>query len=176
MRTFPARQCLAVLVLILCVTACTKSIPRGALQLSRESLQHRQMQSRHFDTKDEAAILNASAALLQDLGFNLDESETDLGVLVASKRRDATEVGQVVGTILLMFVGKNKPYDKEQQIRASLVTRPYGDRITVRITFQRKVWNNKGKLTKVEGVNDRKIYQHFFDKLSKSVFLEAHMT
>lgn len=164
------------LALAIALAACQRGIPKGALQLSRESLQHRQMQSRQFDTKDEAAILAASAALLQDLGFNLDESETDLGVIVASKRRDATEVGQVVGAMLLMFAGRNKSYDKEQQIRASLVTRPYGDRITVRITFQRKVWNNKGKLTKIEGVNDRRIYQHFFDKLAKSVFLEAHMT
>ena len=176
MRQFATRQCIVVLIMATCLAACTKSIPREALQLSRESLQHRQMQSRQFDTKDEAAILSASAALLQDLGFNLDESETDLGVLVASKRHDATEMGQVIGAMLLMFAGREKSYDKEQQIRASLVTRPYGDRITVRITFQRKVWNNKGKLAKVEGINDRKIYRHFFDKLSKSVFLEAHMT
>ena len=166
----------ACFVLAIALAACTRGIPKEALQLSRESLQHRQMQSRQFETRDEAAILAASAALLQDLGFNLDESETDLGVIVASKRRDATEVGQIIGATLLMFAGRNKSYDKEQQIRASLVTRPYGDRITVRITFQRKVWNNKGKLTKIEGVNDRKIYQHFFDKLAKSVFLEAHMT
>ena len=176
MRVFSITRCAICLLLALALAACTKGIPKEALQLSRESLQHRQMQSRHFDTKDEAAILSASAALLQDLGFNLDESETDLGLIVASKRRDATEMGQVIAATLFMFTCRKKTYDTEQQIRASLVTRPYGDRITVRITFQRKVWNNKGKLTKVEGVNNRKIYQRFFDKLSKSVFLEAHLT
>lgn len=176
MKKFSIARCAICLLLAITLAACTKGIPKQALQLSRESLQHRQMQSRHFDTKDEAAILSASAALLQDLGFNLDESETDLGLIVASKRRDATEVGQVIVSALFMFTGRKKTYDTEQQIRASLVTRPYGDRITVRITFQRKVWNNKGKLTKVEGVINRKIYRHFFDKLSKSVFLEAHLT
>jgi hypothetical protein len=82
--------------LVLAVTAlgaCEQGIPKEALQITPETLEQRQLQTRRFDTSDEAELLSASAALLQDLGFNLDESETDLGVIVASKDRDARPSG-----------------------------------------------------------------------------------
>ena len=72
-----------------------QSIPKEALILSPTTLQERDQQSRYFDTQDEETILSASAGVLQDLGFTLDESETRLGFIVASKERDATNAGQV---------------------------------------------------------------------------------
>ena len=175
-RLPPFRTAVAVLLAGL-LAACGSAIPRAALELSSEGLQKRQLQSRSFETADEARVLAASAAVLQDLGFNLDESETELGVLVASKRRDAREVGQVVGALLMtMLTFKSKPYDREQEIRASLVTRPAGLRIAVRVTFQRTVWDTEGEITKAEAVEEAEIYQAFFDRLSKSVFLEAQLT
>ncbi|MBI2736790.1 MAG: hypothetical protein HYX38_09630 [Rhodospirillales bacterium] len=156
--------------------ACTQTIPPEALQLSATSLQDRQMQTRRFDTKDEEKLQRASAQVLQDLGFQIDESETRLGVIVASKSRDATETGQIIGSIVVALVfGVHMPTDKHQKIRASLVTRPVdnGSDVAVRITFQRLVWNTQNNLSKIEGINDPKIYQEFFEKLSQSVFLTA---
>jgi len=163
----------------LCATllvACNQTIPPEALQLSATSLQDRQMQSRRFGTKDEEKLQRASAQVLQDLGFQIDESETRLGVIVASKSRDATETGQIVGSIVVAIVfGVHMPTDKHQKIRASLVTRPVdnGSDVAVRITFQRLVWNTQNNLSKIEGINDPKVYQEFFEKLSQSVFLTA---
>jgi hypothetical protein len=169
---------LGIAILLLGTAGCANKIPEDALQLSSESLQRRQAQSRYFDTRDEIAILSASAAVLQDLGFNLDESETELGLIVASKRRDATEVGQVVGAVIIAALfGTNVVTDDEQKIRVSLVTKPSGEqreRIVVRITFQRFIWDNEGDLSRVEAIDDPEIYQNFFTKLAKSVFLEAN--
>ncbi len=160
------------------VAGCEQTIPEDALQLTPESLAQRQAQTRRFDTTDEAMLLSASAAVLQDLGFNLDESETKLGLIVASKDRDATEAGQVVGAVFIaVLIGVSVPIDKRQKIRASLVTRPFGesgDKMAVRVTFQRVVWNNAGKISKSEALTEPELYQEFFSKLSKSVFLEAH--
>ena len=163
---------------IVLVAGCEQTIPKDALQLSPESLAQRQAQTRRFDTTDEALLLSASAAVLQDLGFNLDESETELGLIVASKDRDATEAGQIIGAVLIaVLTGVSVPVDQRQKIRASLITRPFGesgDKTAVRVTFQRVVWNTSGNVSKSEAMTDPEIYQEFFSKLSKSVFLEAH--
>ncbi|HOG82977.1 MAG TPA: hypothetical protein PK651_11400 [Smithellaceae bacterium] len=162
---------------ILIVTGC-RSIPKDALSLSPESLAQRQIQTRKYETKDEAKILASCAGLLQDMGFNLDESETKLGVITASKTRSAVSAGNIAAAILLSALSRvPQPTDKEQKMRASVITRPIGqndEHIAVRVTFQRIVWNTQGEVTKTESIDEPKIYQEFFDKLSKSIFLEAH--
>ncbi|MFQ5774168.1 MAG: hypothetical protein ACE5GS_06610 [Kiloniellaceae bacterium] len=172
------RIVLASLLAAVGLIGCQQTIPKEALQLTQESLEQRQAQTRRFDTADEAVLLSASAAVLQDLGFNLDESETALGVIVASKDRDATEAGQVAGAIFMaVLFGASMPIDTVQKIRASLVTRTHGERAdstAVRITFQRIIWNNRGQISKTEALTEPELYQEFFEKLSKSVFLEAH--
>jgi hypothetical protein len=44
----------------------------------------------------------------------------------------------------------------------------------VRVTFQRVVWDNHRNVSRIETINEPKIYQEFFDKLAQSLFLEAH--
>lgn len=182
-------------------SGCATTIPPEALQMQPDTLANRQIQSRKYDIKTEKELLSASASVLQDMGFNLDESQTSLGVIVASKSRDAKEGGQIAGAILMgfLFGAAAMSYDKDQKIRASLVTKPAvtnnpikvelttnaGKNIkfdqqveassgfVVRVTFQRLVWNQNGVMTKIEGINDPAIYTEFYDKLSKSVFLQA---
>lgn len=168
----------ALLISAAMLAGCETGIPKEALQINEQTLAERQMQTRRFETRDEKAILSACAGLLQDLGFNLDESETGLGVVVGSKDRDATEAGQVAGAIIMaVMFGAYMPVDKHQKMRASVVTRPVGENgenIAVRVTFQRIVWNTDNVVSKAEALKDPAQYQEFFDKLSKAVFLEAH--
>ena len=156
---------------------CAPKIPKDALALTPESLKLRHLQTRRFDSKDEKSLLAAGAGVLQDLGFTLDESETKLGVIVASKDRSAVETGQVISAILLAFLGVPMPIDKTQKIRASLITRPAGtneESTLVRVTFQRIVWNHERIISKTEPLNEPEFYQEFFHRLSKAVFLDAH--
>jgi len=175
------RICIA-LCFFLLFASCAQKIPKEALQLSPVSLQNRQMQTRRFDT-DEKTLLVASAAVLQDLGFTIDESETDLGVIACSKTRDATSAGQIAGAVIVaLLTGSVTPVDKEQLIRASLVSHPIRIDETekskcstaLRVTFQRIVTNTQNQITRRECIIEPKIYQEFFEKLSQSVFLEAH--
>lgn len=166
------------------VTACqtpTVEQQTAALTLSNKSLSDRQLQSRRFDTKDERFVLAACAGVLQDLGFSMEESSSETGLLVASKDRDAVEAGQVAGQVFLSLlsaaagVQHDPVFEKNQKIRISIITKPVpGDKTLVRVTFQRVIWNNKGVISRVETLGDAKLYQEFFDKLSQSVFLEAN--
>ena len=169
---------LALLLAVFFVTGCQSQVPNDALRLSPESLEQRRLQTRLFEGVSETDILSASAGVLQDLGFNLDESETDLGVLVSSKRRSARVPAQIATAILLDIIGFEMDVDEKQKIRASLVTRPVDgesvDSYYVRITFQRVVWDSSNEISRIERIDSPELYQGFFNKLSKSVFLEAH--
>lgn len=165
-----ASICVIVCLLGLSSLSCQSGIPKDALALSPESLKDRQVQTRIFDTNDVSMLLIASAAVLQDTGYTIEESEVPLGVIVASRDRDVTEKYSKVCWFCF-----NIPYDKKQKVFASLVTKPLiDDRTAVRIIFQHKVWDNTRNLKKNEQLNDPIIYQEFFSKLSKSVFLVAH--
>jgi len=161
-------------VLVLFLVACG-GIPKDALQFNKDTLADRQLQTRKFDIKDEKALILSGAGVLQDMGYAIDESETKLGVVVGSKNRDATSGGQVALAVFsAVLTGVYQPTDKTQLIRASLITRKSDSgSILLRVTFQRTVWNTQNEITKIEAIKDPAIYKEFFEKLSKSAFLEA---
>jgi hypothetical protein len=177
----PDKSVLKGITVAICISllfACQPKVPKEALTLSPQSLENRQMQTRWFDTDDENRVLSACSGVLQDLGFNLDESETDLGLIVGSKTRSAVNAGEVVGAIVVAaLTGAVIPTSKDQKMRACLVTFPSGEEgksTGVRVTFQRIVWNTQGQVTCRECLDNPEIYQEFFAKLSKSLFLEAN--
>jgi hypothetical protein len=171
--------------------------PEDFFVLTPESPRYRALQTRVFETSDEKELLSASAAVLQDLGFQVEESEVDMGILRAAKERSAREFWQEFwqGLVLLLssaglYSGANTivilPVDLHQQIGATLATRPMegeDSRFTVRVLFHRQVWKGDGQngdqhippgQNRMEMIYDGEIYQQFFAKLSKGLFLEAH--
>ena len=145
-------------------------------QLDDNYLARRQMETARFETDNEEAILAASAGVLQDLGFTLDETETKLGLITAYKNRGASSTGAKAAIILLAAMSDTQPvYDTEQKIYTTLVSTKIKESAgyNVRITFARMVTNNLHE-TRNEEINDSKIYREFFDKLSQSLFLTAH--
>jgi len=177
-------SCKLPFVLFLCLNlfGCASG-PKGFLKPSETSLEKRQLQMRQYDTTDEAKILTSVAGVLQDLGFTLDESETELGLVAASKSADATSASQVVGaavldTLGILFGGYSNvsaTVDAVQHVKASVITNPSldGKRIVVRVTFQRIVWNRLNQINRIESISDAEVYQKFYEGLSKAIFLEA---
>jgi hypothetical protein len=184
---------------LLCLLAgcASRTKPEEFFQLTPESHAHKAAQTRQFETSDETELLSASAAVLQDLGFQISESERELGFLRAAKERSARQYGQEIWRFLIalfstvgFITGSNTliliPVDLHQQINAALVTRPLdenGSRHEVRVLFYRLVWKSEGQSgdqtippgeQKMEMIRAPEIYQQFFARLSKAVFLEAH--
>lgn len=204
------------LAMPLTLVGCVAPMPPDAFSVSPELLAKRQLQSRRFNGITEESALVSSSNVLQDMGFNLENSEVSLGVLTANKQRDATNAGEVVGAVFLaLLFGVMAPVSKSQSIRVSLVVHPAGidsaiaqsysnatastpieaakkavknlpkaeqekiisiaaqpGNYIVRVTFQRVVTRTDNSVY-VETIDDPEIYQEFFDKLSKSVFIEA---
>ncbi len=184
---------LAVALLAALGWGCTtpRKGPADLMALDPEAPRHRAAQTRLFDTRDQVELLSASAAALQDLGFQIVESVPDLGFLRAAKERGAREYGQEIARVLLLVTGNQIPVDIQQRIAASLIAQPaQGDdeRYAVRIVFYRAIWKGDGSRSRgggeaeyippgiqwMEMVRDPEIYQQFFARLSQAVFLEAH--
>jgi hypothetical protein len=110
----------------------------------------RAAQSRRFDTIDDQLLLQASVGVLQDLGYGIEESRSDLGMVVGSK---ATP----------------------NPIRVQIVVRPAPDQRSsiARVTFQFR-HDTHGGFRQDGMVDDALLYQRFFDRLAQSVFLTAH--
>lgn len=172
---------LIIIVSVLFLSACAINPPDGLFSVTPEILAQRQLQIRKYEGIDENAILFASANLLQDLGYNLENSETKLGVITAAKQRDATNAGEVAAAILVALLGGGaKAVSKDQTIRVALVVRSLYDEAQnvvpnthlVRVTFQRVVRRTDGS-TIAQTLADEDLYKDFYDRLSKAVFIEA---
>ncbi|SFL28875.1 hypothetical protein SAMN05216302_10544 [Nitrosomonas aestuarii] len=171
---------LTILTILLLITSCA-STPPDAFVATADLQQKRQIETRRYDGINEIELISASANVLQDMGFNLENSETKLGVITASKERDATHAGEIATAVVVaVFTGVLIPTSRDQTIRVSLVARPVIDskgnsmidNHFVRVTFQRLVRRSDNSV-KVETLSDPQLYQGFFEQLSKSVFLEA---
>ena len=176
MRRIAALSVALVLALSACVT-----VPPNTFLVTETQLQRRQIETRKYEGLSDADLLIASANVLQDLGFNIDNSETKLGVITASKDRDAVNAGEVVAAVLVALLGGGAmAISRDQTIRVALVVRPalssngeaISDQHFVRVTFQRVVRRTDGTAV-AETLEDETLYQDFFDRVSKAVFLEA---
>ena len=182
----------SVLLAVLLSSCITKPKPETFFQLTPSSAKYKALQSRIIESSKDKELLSASAAVLQDLGFQIEESVVDAGMLRAVKERSAREYSQEIGQVFIFILsvfGQSAiiiPVDLHQQIAATLVMHPIENspsRFNVRIVFHRTLWKGEGSsgnqsilpgLQSMEMIYDPKIYQQFFAKLSKSVFLEIH--
>jgi hypothetical protein len=96
-------------------------------------------------------MMQAALGALQDLGFTVEETQPEHGVVVGSKLSGA-------------------------RIRGQVVLRPAAERraIVVRATFQRIVPRPGAMLAMGEVLDEPELYQGFFERLAQSAFLTAH--
>ena len=153
------------------------------------TIEVRESQTRSFEA-DEAEILGASVALLQDMEYNVDEVETRLGVLSASKVVDADSAAQKAGLIALDVVNvllsaltgstpggsAYSSADDQVGVQLTLVVLPSLAReaeYTARFTLQSTLYDKAGLVKERQLVDEPEAYQDIFDKLSQALFLET---
>ena len=84
-------QSASILVGLVLLTGCAPEVSQ-LLTPPEDMLAQRQLQTRQYEFADEEQVLMACTALLQDLGFQIDEGASRLGVILGSKMRDANSL------------------------------------------------------------------------------------
>lgn len=174
----------AAVTLAVGVVACAPGTGKEEVQPRPELSAERQLQTRRFEGIGEEKLLAASVGVLQDLGFTMTLSNVELGLATGVKDREAKAPDQRAGMIVLMILvamaGAQPPpagavLKEEQKIRVLLTTRPVpgkSDVCEVRVTFHRFL--RQPFVSEAGSLRDPKLYEGFFELLSKSIFLEAH--
>jgi hypothetical protein len=191
MRTLRSRVVLARIFVLLPalifsggLSSCASSQP-DYFNPSQSSVAARTMQARVYSSVDEGDVMSAAAAVLQDMGYSIDAVESQLGVISASKRADATNRLEAFGSltfdsmkcVFTFLIGcdgeRYGGIDDVQDVRLTMVSMPKGNGdVTVRVTIQRRIYDKRGRLSEQSTISDAAVYESLFAKLSKAVFLE----
>jgi hypothetical protein len=74
---------------IACIGGCATTTPVD-LGSGGTQLEARQIQTRQYDTLDKALTMRSVVATLQDLGFTIDQADTELGTITATRYDEYT--------------------------------------------------------------------------------------
>lgn len=165
-------------------SGCT-SVP--SLETSQLTpLQIRAIETRSYDSHDAKAMLKTVLNVLQDEGFLVDYGNSELGLLHASRTVGGETTDQAYGSAIELFsLRSRRPPGSTLTIEATANVSDLGNQIKVRLNFQRKavsvlftgpnansVSGNAYTVTAAAPVTDPRIYQEFFAKLDRGLFIQ----
>jgi hypothetical protein len=175
-------------LLLFAAVACAAGC-RAGVQPPKTQLEIREFQTRTFDTADHKLVMKAMLNVLQDDGYVVKNAVVDLGLITAAKEIDVAPgrsgsgglFGGVGGTVIfgggpggVIVGGPQSPprYDKTEVRDFTGNVSEFGDQTKVRVSFQRKLLDNRGDVVEVEPIDDPAFYQDFFSRMDKSLFLQ----
>jgi len=151
---------------------------RSQILMSKDSqVKMRSIQTQLFDIKDRIKIMRAVVATMQDLFFDVDVLDQDLGVVSGKKmfnndnswRNDPTYYLYKTDELIIFNTNFRTwgPFNyRNNLIRMTVTIRPKEKtRSLVRVSLQYNI----------EAVEDPYVYQRFFKSLRQSLFLSAKM-
>ncbi len=133
-------------------------------------LQIREIQTRQFDNKDAKAVLKEMINVLQDEAFIVKHANLDLGLLAGEKDIDIEDSWNRFFSV--MHHGHQASWNKNALIEVSANVTQFGQNSKVRVNFQRKIFDNFGRVVKVIQIYDENYYQEFFNKVHKGLFIQ----
>lgn len=157
---------LLLLALVFGLSACATS----HVTPPRSPVSVRTVQTRNFSTLDQALVMRGVLNVLQDEGFIARSAETTLGLITATKETDR---GYGMGAFITSVLSRNEAaWPKTDVIEATANVSPFGRETRLRLSFHRRVLDNRGNLMGSEEVTDPVFYQEFFRKIDQGLFLE----
>ncbi|MGC8791494.1 MAG: hypothetical protein ACP5PO_08340 [Desulfurella sp.] len=140
--------------------------PNINLAESVSTFKIRSYQTRTYDTTNTKMVLKAMVNALQDEGFVIKVLNTDMGLITAER------TFQTINKAQQFWYGVQYGYDVATIVEGNISVDQFGNQTKVRANFIKKVVNTKGGITKVNQIEDPKLYQEFFAQAQKSIFIE----
>ena len=162
----------AALCVCIVLSGCAQQVPDNMLSWTAETMQYRELSRRVYETSKEEHALRAVGGVLQDLGYQITEGDHTLGFLTAAKSGEGAGLGAHV--LVALFGGDTRALLRERHVRVSVVTHiDRARRLHVRATFQAIGIDGYGNMAMAEKLDEPELYQGFFSKLDKALFLEG---
>ena len=158
---------LGILAVLIFVTGCMISPPLPV----RTALETREIQTRNFETHNTKLVMKAVLNALQDEGFITKNAVVDLGLITATKEVDTQNNSSAIFGTLLM--GSEAIWQKASIMEATINISEFGKQTRVRVSFHRKLLDNRGGIMSVAEVSDPLAYQDFFSNIDKSIFIQG---
>jgi len=158
---------LLLLFLLLVITGCaprTNEPPMTQLQI-------REIQTRAYPISDMKMVMKAMINVLQDEGYMISNSSLDLGLLSAEKNIDVESTFMRI--LARLADAQNARWDKQTTIVANANVSSFGETTRIRMSFQSKTVDNFGCPSKTITLYDACLYEDFFSKVSKALFLQG---
>jgi hypothetical protein len=155
----------------------------------KTQLEIREFQTRDFDTPDAKLVMKAMLNVLQDEGYVVKNAVVDLGLITAAKEIDLNpnRTGgddgiDVFGSGTVIFGGPGGviiggspgggTWRKTEVVECTSNVSERGPQTRVRISFQRRILDNRGNTMRSEQIDEAPFYQEFFAKVDKAIFLQ----
>lgn len=142
-----------------------------SVRLPMTQLQVRQMQTRQYGIREPKRALKAVLNVLQDEGFIPRQVDGDVGYIYAVKEVDIEDGGERFWANF-WHGRRDARWRKNSIIECAANVSERSTGVRVRLTFQVKIVDNVGRTQSVVTVLDPLIYQNFFSRIDKGVFLE----
>jgi len=164
------KKMLPVIAVLMALSACATA-PRNHLTTALMPPGAARTESRDLAIDDPRPVVAAAVEILRNMGYEIDPSGSDGRTVVAWKMQDITSAGRGNPELVLAFLGDGPiAIAKERKIRASFTVAtqpPPGRGVSADIAFQRITWDTAGDIMQVEPIDDRKLYEGFFARLSQ---------
>lgn len=152
-----------------CVLTAAACAPMPTEQ--KTQLQTREFQTRTYQTSDVTMVMRAMLNVLQDEGYIVNNANTELGLLTASKEVDVEQFGEAL--LSAMLLGNQARWRKNSTIEVTANVSPFGSQCRVRANFQMKTFDNRGAVMEVKQIEEQQFYQQFFGKVDKGIFIQG---
>ena len=162
------KKILPVIAALLALSACATA-PRNDLTTASIPPGTTRTESRDLAVDDPRPVVAAAVDNLRNMGYEIDPSAGDGRTVVAWKTEDIASAGRGNPELILAFLGDG-PIAKEHKVRASftVATQPPPERgVCADIAFQRITWDTAGDIMQVEPIDDLRLYEGIFARLSQ---------